>query len=114
MDMTHWLEYFVHGLETQLEETMQRGTRAMRRDVIVLKHGLSERQAKAIWHAMQHGELTIQVFEALCPDFNRRTLQRDLKSLVTKQLLHEVGGSATDPTRKYVPGKALDSPDHRA
>lgn len=42
---------------------------------------------------MQHGRLTIQDFEALCPEVNRRSLQRDLKGLLEKGLLTEEGAT---------------------
>jgi Fic family protein len=87
MDMTGWIEYFIEGLATQLAEVRQRGEQAIRRDVLVKKHGLSDRQAKAIQHILEYGSLTIQEFERLCPEINRRTLQRDLKALVDKGLL---------------------------
>jgi Fic family protein len=86
MDMTGWLEYFVEGLTTQLAEVKQRGELTIRRDVLVKQHGLSGRQAKAVEYILEHGSLTIQDFERLCPDVNRRTLQRDLKKLVEKEL----------------------------
>jgi Fic family protein len=40
MDMTGWLEYYVEGLTTQLAEVRQRGEHAIRRDVLVKRHGL--------------------------------------------------------------------------
>ncbi len=102
MDMTGWLEYFVEGLSTQLAQVKQRGEVAIRRDVLVKQHGLSDRQAKALEHILRHGSLTIQDFERLCPEVNRRTLQRDLKAMVegglllsegaTNQLLHRLKG----------------------
>ena len=46
--------------------------------------------------------MTIQDYEVLCPDTNRRTLQRDLRGLVDKGLLVERGTSPTDPTKRYV------------
>jgi hypothetical protein len=87
MDMTGWLEYFVEGLITQLVEVKLRGELAIRRDVLVKQHGLSGRQAKAIEHILEHGSLAIQDFERLCPEVNRRTLQRDLKKMVEGGLL---------------------------
>jgi Fic family protein len=94
MDITGWLEYFVEGLSTQLAEVRQRGEKAIHRDVLVKKHGLSERQSRALWHVLEHGGLTIQDFERLCPKVNRRTLQRDLKVMVEKKVL--VSGGATN------------------
>lgn len=102
MNMTGWLEYFTEGLSTQLAEVKQRGERAIHRDVLAQKYGLSERQTKAVGHVLEHGQLTIQEYENLCPGANRRTLQRDLKGLVDKALFVERGTSATDPTKRYV------------
>lgn len=93
MDMTGWLEYFVEGLTTQLAEVRQRGEQAIRRDVLVKQHGLSDRQTKALQHILEHGSLTIQEFERLCPEVNRRTLQRDLKAMVNKGLLVSEGAT---------------------
>ena len=91
--MTWWLEYFVEGLSTQLAEVKQRGERAIRRDVLVREHGLSDRQALAFGHVLEHGGMTIQDYEVLCPDTNRRTLQRDLRGLVDKGLLIAEGAT---------------------
>ena len=102
MDMTGWLDYFVTGLETQMVEVRKRGEQVIRRDVLVKKHGLNERQAGALGHLIQYGELTIQDFEALCPEVNRRSLQRDLKGMIEKKVIAEVGAGTTDPTRHYV------------
>jgi len=107
MDMTAWLEFFVDGLSTQLTEVKKRGTQAIRRDVLVKQHGLSDRQAKALGHVMAHGSLTIQDFEHLCPEVHRRTLQRDLKAMVDRGVLAERSTSSTDPTKRYVLIKGL-------
>jgi Fic family protein len=87
LDMTGWLEYFVEGLTTQLAEVRERGEQAVRRDVLVKEHQLSDRQAKALGHILEHGSLTIQDFERLCPEVNRRSLQRDLKVMVDRGLV---------------------------
>ncbi|HEB53978.1 MAG TPA: Fic family protein [bacterium] len=107
MDMTGWLEFFTEGLATQLGEVRERGERVIRRDVLVKEHGLSDRQAKALGHVLEHGRLRIQDYEALCPEATRRTLQRDLKLLVDKGLLADRGSGPTDPTRQYLPGEVL-------
>ncbi len=101
MDMTGWLDYFTTGLETQMIEVKERGEQVIRRDVLVQKHGLNERQGKALGYLLQNGKLTIQDFEGICPDVNRRSLQRDLKGMLDKQLILEVGAGPTDPTRHY-------------
>ncbi len=105
MDMTGWLDYFVTGLETRMIEVRERGEQVIRRDVLVKQHGLNERQGKALGYLLQHGELTIQDFEALCPTVNRRSLQRDLKGMLDKNLIVEVGAGTTDPTHHYTLAK---------
>jgi|GEM_PF-1672993 hypothetical protein len=99
---TGWLDYFITGLETQMIEVKKRGEQVIRRDVLVRKHGLNERQDKSIEFLFEHGKLTIQDFERLCPDVNRRSLQRDLKGVLEKGLIKEVGAGPTDPTRHYI------------
>lgn len=91
MDLTGWLDYFVTGLETQMVEVRQRGEQVIRRDVLVQKYSLNERQGKALEFLMHHGRLTIQDFEALCSGTNRRSLQRDLRTLIDKGLLVSEG-----------------------
>ncbi|MCX5646214.1 MAG: Fic family protein [Phycisphaerae bacterium] len=93
MDMTGWLEYFTVGLSTQLAEVKQRGERAIHRDVLAREYELTKRQAKAIGYALEHGQLTIQEYENLCPGTHRRTLQRDLKGLVDKGLFAVEGAT---------------------
>jgi Fic family protein len=102
MDMTSWLEYFVEGLTTQLGEVRARGEQAIWRDILIKEHGLSDRQAKALGHILEHGSLTIQQFERLCPNVNRRSLQRDLRSMLDKGIVLEKATSPTDPTKRYV------------
>jgi Fic family protein len=91
MDMTGWLEYFMEGLAAQLAEVKMRGERTIRRDVLVKEHRLSERQARALGHILEHGSLSIQDFESLCPEVNRRSLQRDLKVMLEKGLIVSEG-----------------------
>jgi Fic family protein len=93
MDMTGWIEYFVEGLATQLAEVRKRGEQAIRRDVLVKEHRLNERQAKAVAHLLEQGRLTIQEFEDLCPEVDRRTLQRDLKVMLEKGLVVSEGAT---------------------
>lgn len=93
MDMTGWLDYFVSGLEIQMVEIKERGEQVIRRDLLVQKNGLNERQGKALGYLLQHGKLTIQDFEAICPEVNRRSLQRDLKGLLEKGLVFSEGAT---------------------
>jgi predicted HTH transcriptional regulator len=91
--MTGWLDYFITGLETQMIEVRDRGAQVIRRDVLAKKHNLTDRQVKAIGHILEKGNLTIQDFERLCPDVNRRSLQRDLKAMVDLDLLTSEGAT---------------------
>ena len=54
---------------------------------------LSERQGKALGYLLQNGKLTIQDFESICPDVNRRSLQRDLKGMLDKKLVTTEGAT---------------------
>ena len=110
MDVTGWVEFFTEGLATQLDEVKARGERAIRRDVLARQHSLSDRQALALGRVLDKGRLTIQELEALCPGVNRRTLQRDLKTMVDKGLLVEQGTGPTDPTRHYSLAEAILRP----
>ena len=102
MDMTHWLEYFVTGLETQMLEVRIRGEQVIRRDVLVRQHSLNKRQEGALGLALSNGRFEIIDFESACPAVSKRTLQRDLSGLLAAGLIKEVGAGPTDPTRHYV------------
>ncbi len=102
MDLTAWLEYFVEGLAAQLAEVRGRGERAIRRDVLIREQGLSNRQARALGHIVEAGSLTIQEFERLCPNVNRRSLQRDLRAMMEQGIVEEEATSPTDPGKRYV------------
>jgi len=44
MDMTKWLEYFIHGLSTQLQEIKTIGKQAIKQDILAKQYQLSNRQ----------------------------------------------------------------------
>ena len=54
---------------------------------------LSDRKAMALNYSREHGSLTIQDFERICPGVNRRTLQRDLRDMVDGGILITMGAS---------------------
>ena len=107
MDLTGWLEYFIEGLATQLAEVRERGEQAIRRDVLAKEYGLSGRQAMALGYILENGRLTIQDFERLCLDVNRRSLQRDLKAMVDKGLLISEGATNKLDYRMKVTDRTL-------
>lgn len=93
MDLTGWLDYFVEGLGTQMDEVTERGQSVIRRDVIARKYGLNARQALAVGHLLENPDLRVEDFERMCPAVNRRTLQRDLKDMVDKGILKTKGSA---------------------
>ena len=105
MDLTGWVEFFVGGLATQLEEVKARGTVAIRADIVARTHRLNDRQSAVLTEVLTGGRLSVAELERLFSDVNRRTLQRDIKKLLEKGLLREIGSGPTDPNRHYLPGE---------
>ncbi len=93
MDLTGWLDFFVEGLATQMVEVTERGKRAIQSDILTQQHKLNVRQTAAIRYLLENGKLTIQDFEALCPETTRRSLQRDLRLLLEKGLVVASGAT---------------------
>lgn len=105
MDMTGWLEYFTEGLSAQMREVQVTAEDVIRRDVILAKarrSGLKDRPISLLGFLLSAGKATIVECERELK-VNRRTLQRDLKMLVEKGLVREVGTGPTDPTKYYQP-----------
>ncbi len=91
MDLTAWLEYFLTGLATQLDEVKNLGTQAIQTDVLIEKHHLNNRQSVALRHLMIHRSIDIRTFERVCPEVSRRSLQRDLADLDNKRIVYRMG-----------------------
>ena len=70
-----------------LSNTAQALGRKCSADVLFQKYQLSHRQQQALTFAIEHGGLTIQNIEEICPEPSRRTLQRELRGMVEKGLL---------------------------
>ena len=105
MDMTGWLEYFTEGLGSQMREVQDTAEHVIRRDVILTKarkNGLKERPVALLDFLLTSGKSTVAECEKKLK-VNRRTLQRDLKLLVERGLVNEVGTGPTDPTKFYQP-----------
>jgi len=94
MDLTSWLEYFIHGLSTQLQEVKSLGKQAIEQDVMVKQYHLSNRQKMVIEFISKNGSISIKQFENICPNVTRRTLQRELKELVSKSILMTSGATS--------------------
>ena len=93
MNLTGWLDYFVEGLATQMDEVKARGERVIKADVLAAQHRLNARQKSALRYLFENGKMTIQDFEALCPQAHRRSLQRDLQGLVKTGLVGASGAT---------------------
>ena len=98
--MTQWLEYFINGLATQMQEVQSRGQQVIKLDILSLEQGLSEREKIALEYALDQNSLSIKDYERLCPDTSKRTLQRELKHLLDLGLLRVEGG--TNDRRYFV------------
>jgi Fic family protein len=93
MDLTGWLDYFVEGLATQMDEVTERGKKAIKADVLAIKIGLNPRQKALVLRLMEQPEADLQAFQDLFPGIPRRTLQRDLQGAVAKRVLKAVGAT---------------------
>ncbi len=105
MDMTGWLEYFTEGLGAQMRDVQMTAEHVMRKDVVLARarnNGLKDRPVAILGYLLTAGKATVAECEEELK-MNRRTLQRDLKLLVEKGLVREVGTGPTDPTKYYQP-----------
>lgn len=93
LDLTEWLDHFTSGLSSQLKEIQEKGEAIIRLDVLTKKYKLSDRQRVALELAMRQGEFQIQDFEAKCPGVHRRSLQRNLRTLIEKGVLAAEGAT---------------------
>lgn len=93
MDMTEWLEYFTYALASQMQDIQTFGESVIRADVLSKKHRLSARQQQIIQYILRHDEMTIREIERILPSINRRTLQRELKDLIDKELIITEGAT---------------------
>jgi hypothetical protein len=81
-------------LQTQDNDVSPGDETNQRREAVTKpKVELSGRQIAALHHIREHCNLTIQDFEKICPDVNRRTLQRDLRGMVDNGILTSQGAS---------------------
>ncbi len=91
MDLTGWLEFFTAGLATQMQETVDRGERVIKTDLLIQQHQFNDRQSIILRHLVDHASSAIRGLEELCPDVSRRTLQRDLRIMEEKGLVVRTG-----------------------
>ena len=93
MDLTGWIEFFVTGLETQMQEVKERGRRVIQVDVLAGKHGLNERQRDVLLYMTERKGVTIHRLLDVFPGIPKRTMQRDIRQLSDKKLLKAHGST---------------------
>ena len=82
-------------------EVKERGEQVIKRDVLTQKHGLNERQAKALDLLTKNNSVHISEVEELCPGVTRRTLQRDMNGLIELDLVR-ITGSARQSNYEFI------------
>lgn len=93
MDMTSWLEYFVDGLRSQMEEIQDKGKKVVIADkaVTMLKElSLNVRQEKIVRYLVLNEQVDNEQCQKLCKSI-KRTATRDLTALVEKDVLEKRG-----------------------
>jgi len=76
-----------------MDETKERGRKAIRADMVVKRHDLNQRQARALHFLFDHDDMHIRDLEARCPNVSRRTLQRDLQKMESLGLIDRRGAA---------------------
>ncbi len=93
MDMTAWLEYFINGLATQLQEIQNRGQQIMKLDVLSIQQHLSKREKEIIEQVLDRNGVSIKELQLLFQETSKRTLQRELKHLLDLGFLKAEGST---------------------
>ena len=93
MDMTDWLLYFTEGLSFQMQSVHQSALQNVQLETLQQEYHFTERQSSAIAYMLAHTTMTIQNFEKICPKINRRTLQRELKTLIELGVIETEGAT---------------------
>lgn len=103
MDMTSWLEYYVKGLSTQMQEVQNKGEQVIKTGVLQIKAGsagLSGTALSVFSTILKEGSQTPADLTAKL-HVSRSTVQRQLRSLIEAGLVRVVQSSTHDPTARY-------------
>jgi Fic family protein len=93
LDMTGWLEYFVNGLRSQMEEIQDKGKKIAFTDKVLGElagFDLNSRQNIIVRHIFLNKRVDNAQCKALCRSI-KRTATRDLTDLVEKSILQKCG-----------------------
>ncbi|NMB57107.1 Fic family protein [Candidatus Beckwithbacteria bacterium] len=94
-DMTSWLDYFTFGLFTEIDNVKQR-VKDLSLDERMLNRlgqqiSLSERQIKLVEFLRDHEFLNMKDANKLLPMISEDTVLRELKDLMSKELIEKIG-----------------------
>jgi Fic family protein len=104
-ELTSWLEYFTLGISIEFNRVktlVQKLSLDLHLKTTIggRQITLSERQIKLVEHIERYGEISMGSVRELLPDVSEDTILRDLRDLVTKNLLVKKG--STKGTRYYL------------
>ncbi|MHB8107352.1 MAG: Fic family protein [Candidatus Cryosericum sp.] len=104
LDMTGWLEYYVSGLATQMQEVQNKGEQVIKTGILQIKAGSAglSGPALSVLSAIIKGGPQTPADLAATLHMNRRTLARHLKKLAEVGLVRVIQSNASDPTSRYV------------
>lgn len=104
-ELTLWLEYFTLGISIEFNRVKTLVQKLsldlhLKSTIGGRQITLSERQIKLVEHIERYGEISMGSVRELLPDVSEDTILRDLRDLVTKNLLVKKG--STKGTRYYL------------
>lgn len=104
-ELTSWLEYFTLGISIEFNRVKTLVQKLsldlhLKSTIGGRQITLSERQIKLVEHIERFGEISMGSVRELLPDVSEDTILRDLRDLVTKNLLIKKG--STKGTRYYL------------
>lgn len=93
-DMTEWIDFFCEGLMVELAKVKEKvlrlsGDARLREKVGQL--ALSERQVKIMEYLQNYGRISNSEWQSLLPDVSDDTILRDMKFLISKNLIRKKG-----------------------
>lgn len=104
-ELTEWLEYFTLGISIEFNRVKVLVQKLsldlhLKSTIGGRQITLSARQIKLVEHIERHGEISMGSVRELLPDVSEDTILRDLRDLVTKNLLVKKG--STKGTKYYL------------
>lgn len=104
-ELTEWLEYFTLGISIEFNRVKTLVQKLsldlhLKSTIGGRQITLSARQIKLVEHIERHGEISMGSVRELLPDVSEDTILRDLRDLVSKNLLIKKG--STKGTRYYL------------